>query len=276
MTTRMKRTGALVGAAAVLSFAGYTIGSQAGDGVAESRDGSGQGTRAGGPGQRGLSSLADRLGVSASELEQALDDIRAQQQPPAGDPRDRFASGLAAKLGVDEAKVEEALDELRPERRERPRRGQLERRLARELGISVAKVRSAFREVKPGPAGRGRGPGDRDEMLGDLAKAMGVSVDDLEAAMGKVHPRGHGGPGSPGGPGGPMFDTEELAQKLGVDEEKLETALEELRAEHEAEHEQRRDEFAQALADRLGIDVEKVKDALPMGPPHHGGRGPRP
>ena len=30
------------------------------------------------------------------------------------------------------------------------------------------------------------------------------------------------------------------------------------------------------LATELGIDVQKVKDALPEGPPHHGGRGPRP
>jgi hypothetical protein len=58
-----------------------------------------------------------------------------------------------------------------------------------------------------------------------------------------------------------------------VSEADVNKALEELRAEHEAEHEKRRNEMAQALADRLGIDVDKVKDALPMGPPHHGGRG---
>ena len=47
--------------------------------------------------------------------------------------------------------------------------------------------------------------------------------------------------------------------ELGVDEAKVDQALEDFRT---AKH----DEFAQKLADELGIDVEKVKDALPDRP----------
>src|SRR5215212_8018583 len=50
MSPRMRKIGALAGAAAVLSFGAYAIGSQAGDGVAQSRSGSAQGLVAyGGP-----------------------------------------------------------------------------------------------------------------------------------------------------------------------------------------------------------------------------------
>ena len=79
MTTKNKRAGALA-AGAVLAFGAYTVGSQAGDGVAESRDGNSgsQHVRFGGPGgpggphERDLSALANRLGVSESKLEDAL------------------------------------------------------------------------------------------------------------------------------------------------------------------------------------------------------------
>src|SRR3954468_2732071 len=101
VSTRMKRMGALVGGAAVLSFGAYTIGSQGGNGVAHSRpNGSaqtapvayGRGGRPG-PGARGLDQLASRLGVKAADLESALEAIRKSQPGPGSrDPRDDIAA----------------------------------------------------------------------------------------------------------------------------------------------------------------------------------------
>jgi hypothetical protein len=178
MSPRMRRTAALAGGAAVLAFGAYTVGSQAGDGVAQSQGGSGStagfvaygggpggpppgGPPPGGPGPRGagLSDLAKKLGVKQADLQKAFDKLRQSQQPPnPGDKRDELAAKLADKLKVDKADVQKALDEI-----------------------------------------------------------------------GK---------------------------------------------EEEAEHAKRRDEFAAALAKELGISADKVKDALPAGPPHHGRRGP--
>src|SRR3712207_6333435 len=150
----MRKTGAALTAGAVLAFGAYAVGSQAGDGVAESRDGAPNGQNVafrGGPGGPGLSELAQKLGGVESQL-RALDNVRAQQQPPSSrDPRDELAAKLASKLGIDRSKVEDVLGQMRPERPGRPpRRAQIEKRLAKKLGISVEKVRRAFRQVKPG------------------------------------------------------------------------------------------------------------------------------
>jgi len=292
MSPRTKRTAALAGGAAVLAFGAYTIGSQASDGVAQSRDRAAQGQAVaygygggpggppppgrpggpGGPGAEDLSELAQKLGVKEADLRAAFEDIRKDQQPPPRDKRDEFAAGLAKKLGLDQSKVEAALDKLRPQGRREGHRD-LTAALAKQLGLSQSKVRAALDKVRPE---RGNGRPDPDRFLTALAKELGVSKAKLQAAFQKVHPRPPGGPGrGPGGPGpgGPGPDAAALAKALGVDQAKLEKALDELRQEHEAEHEQRRNEFAQALADRLHIDVDKVKAALPEGPPHHGGRG---
>src|SRR5688500_12711856 len=140
MNGRMKTTGAVAAVAAGVAFAGYAIGSQAGDGIAigESGNGSssststgtrfahggpggGPGMRGGGPGMRGggprgamLEDLAQTLGVDEQKLQDALEEIRDEQNPPSQDPRERFAAGLAQKLGIDQAKVEEVLEAQRP------------------------------------------------------------------------------------------------------------------------------------------------------------------
>jgi transcriptional regulator with XRE-family HTH domain len=66
---------------------------------------------------------------------------------------------------------------------------------------------------------------------------------------------GHGfGPGRPAGPGlRPGF--EDLADRLGVDEDALRDALEDIAAD-------RKDDFAQRLADALGVDRAKVEQAF--------------
>jgi hypothetical protein len=54
----------------------------------------------------------------------------------------------------------------------------------------------------------------------------------------------------------------ELADELGTTQAKVEAALERIRSKHEAEFEQRRDALAEALAKRLNLDAAKVKEAL--------------
>lgn len=216
MTTRMRRIGALVGGAAVLSFGGYAVGSQAGDGVAQGKSGGGNqretprsGGR-GGPGARGLDNLADRLGVSASTLEQALAYVRSQLRSPAGDPRDRFAAGLASKLGIDESKVKEALEAQRPGRSEQPREARPGRggprcgpggpggpdtsALAKALGVDEAKLKTALDELRE--EHQARHAQRRDEFANALADRLGIDVQKVKDAL-SMGPPHHGGRGRP-------------------------------------------------------------------------------
>jgi Clp amino terminal domain, pathogenicity island component len=54
----------------------------------------------------------------------------------------------------------------------------------------------------------------------------------------------------------------ELADELGTSEAKVEAALERIRGRHEQELEDRADAVAEALAKRLNLDADKVEDAL--------------
>jgi hypothetical protein len=112
--------------------------------------------------------------------------------------------------------------------------------------------------------------------LASGAYALGTQADDGSAdaasdrrakpafAVGGMPP---GPPGAevhfragPGGPGfGYGFGLSGLADRLGVDEQKLKDALRDLRP---AEPDEGRDDFAAALADELGIEQDKLKDAL--------------
>jgi Clp amino terminal domain, pathogenicity island component len=276
MNTRRKQIAALTGTSVAVAFGAYALGSQAGDGsaVAERSSSSNGATAAfravhdgrgpGGPHGAGLAGLADRLGVEESALEDALADIRPGN--PRRERRDAFAEGLASKLGLDADKVEGALDKLRPDRGGRRNRGNRGDRgparfasaLGRELGVSAAKVRAAFEKVHDGGP-----PRNREAAVKELADELGVTEAKLRSAFDEVKPAGRrGGPGAAA-----------LAKELGVDQDKVEAALKELRAEHEAEHEKRRDEFAKALADRLNIPVDKVKEELAAARPR-GRHGP--
>jgi DNA-directed RNA polymerase specialized sigma subunit len=114
--------------------------------------------------------------------------------------------------------------------------------------------------------------------LASGAYALGTQVDDGNAAAAKAaatptpnagpggEPFGHGprgfrggGPrGFGGGPGGPFLDG--LADRLGVSEDKLRAALEDLRTDA-------KDRFATELAAALGIDKAKVTAALDKAKP---------
>jgi Clp amino terminal domain, pathogenicity island component len=136
--------------------------------------------------------------------------------------------------------------------------------------------------------------------LASGAYALGSQADGNAEAAGDRPAAGywHHGPG-PGGPGAPApFGLERLADRLGVDEDalrdaledvrgslpdrrevrgdfakeladelgtteaKVEAALERIKNKHAEEFEQRQDALAEALAKRLNLDADKVKDAL--------------
>jgi hypothetical protein len=247
---------ALAGAVALASGA-YALGSQAGDGSAEAAKSGAQTAPpyGGGPGPgRGfghppgarpdLSAVATKLGVTESALQQALEDLRADQPKPQ-DRRGDMAQALADALGIDVAKVNAALDKLRPDRGER--KDDFAAALAKKLGLSTAKVQSALaaqRDHRGDPAA--------------LAKALGVTQERLRQAFESLRPdhgprggRDHRGP-----------DSAALAKALGVTQAQLTAAFDKLMAAHEADEQKRRDEFAQKLADKLNLDVAKVKAAL--------------
>jgi Clp amino terminal domain, pathogenicity island component len=54
----------------------------------------------------------------------------------------------------------------------------------------------------------------------------------------------------------------ELADELGTTEAKVEAALERIREKHEQAFEERHDAVVEALAKRLNLDADKVEDAL--------------
>jgi Clp amino terminal domain, pathogenicity island component len=67
---------------------------------------------------------------------------------------------------------------------------------------------------------------------------------------------------------------QELATELGTTKAEVEAALERIREKHEAEFEKRHDAMAEALAKKLNLDVEKVEDALELPRPPFGRPGP--
>ena len=67
---------------------------------------------------------------------------------------------------------------------------------------------------------------------------------------------------------------QELATELGTTKAKVEAALERIRAKHEDEFSKRHDALAEALAKKLNLDVDKVKDALELPKPPFGRPGP--
>jgi hypothetical protein len=108
---------------------------------------------------------------------------------------------------------------------------------------------------------RGGGPPDGPGPFGldGLADKLGVDESDLREAMRDVRPA------DPPKPPGDFAEI--LADELGIEQSKVEDALERVRDRTEQEMEKRRDEFAERLADRLNLDPDKVEDALADGPP---------
>jgi transcriptional regulator with XRE-family HTH domain len=208
MSTPKAITAAALAGGVALASAAYGIGTQAGDGTASAaRDNSSAAARDGGPGERFLElrfgDLAERLGVDADELDDALRDFEREH----GERRDAFAQALAEALDKPVDEVRTAVEAVRPQEGDRPRPGCAPhvslRGLAAELDVTRAELREALRDVRP----------DVDSALDDLhddlaaflADRFGLSEQEVQEALpeppdrprferGGPPPLGHGGP----------------------------------------------------------------------------------
>jgi transcriptional regulator with XRE-family HTH domain len=265
MTTRRRSTIIVVGGALAVASVGYGLGTQADDGTAAA--GSGQTTseenRRGGPpaflggGQPpGFQALADKLGVDADKLAQALRDFHQSEE---GNRRDDFAASLAKALGISADKVTAAFDKIHKKHEAR-----FATRLANALNVDADKVQAALDKLMNGT------PRPPDQFAQALADELGVNVSDVRRALFESRPdrggrhRDHAMP------------LRQLASALDVSRADLRKALGELRTGAENGREQHQQELAKFLADRFDLsadDVAKALDALPHPVrPDHGGR----
>jgi transcriptional regulator with XRE-family HTH domain len=265
MRTRRRSTIIVVGGALAVASVGYGLGTQAdgGTAVAGSDQTTTEENRNGGPpaflggGQPpGFQALADKLGVDADKLAQALRDFHQSEE---GNRRDDFAAALAKALGISTDKVTTAFDQLHKKHEAR-----FATRLADALNVDAAKVEAALDKLRNGT------PRRPDEFAQALADELGVNVSDVRKALFESRPergerhRRHAMP------------LRQLATALGVDRADLRKALRNMRAGAEKNWEQRDQALAKFLADRFNLsvdDVTKALDALPHPVrPDHGGR----
>ena len=247
-----------------MASVGYGLGTQADDGTAIA--GGGQTTaeenRLGGPprfhegGQPpGFQALADKLGVDADKLTQALRDFHESE---AGDRRDDFAASLAKALGISTEKVTAAFDQLREKHDAR-----MAARLADALNVDADKVQAALDKLMDEP----RPP---HELAQALADELGVDVSDVRRALFEARPdrgRMHRHRALP---------LRQLASALDVSRAELRKAFRELRAGAENGWKQHNEKLAAFLADRFDLSADDVASALDELPrpvrPDHGGR----
>jgi transcriptional regulator with XRE-family HTH domain len=263
MRSQKRRTTVIVvGGALAIASVGYGLGTQAGDGnaVADSSQ-DGQQERQGGLAFErgtppGFSDLADRLGVDADELRQALRDFHDQKD---ADRRDEFAKQLADALGISADRVKSSFEGLHQNREDR-----FAARLADALGADADNVRAALEKLKDD------GPVPFGDFAQQLADELNLDVSDVRAALINIRPfRGerdrHGD-----------VPLRQLANALDVSRADLRAALRELRRSAANGWEQHQKELAQFLADRFDLDVDNVDDALaatapPLRSPHRPG-----
>jgi transcriptional regulator with XRE-family HTH domain len=261
MRSQKRRTTVIVvGGALAIASVGYGLGTQADDGTAiadgarERHAGPGLAFERGAP--PGFSDLADRLGVDADELQDALRDFHDQEH---AERRDEFAKKLAGALGISADKVESAFDGLRQRHEDR-----FAGRLADALGVDADEVKAALDKLKD----------ERPLRFGDFAQKLADELDvdrsDVRAALMEIRPF-HGRPHRHR-----EMPLRQLAAALDVTRAELRAALRELRPPAVNGREQHQKELAQFLADRLNLDVDKVSDALaatapPLMSPHRQG-----
>ena len=196
---------ALAGAVAVASAA-YGIGTEVGGGTASAaRDNDNNRTRDFGPPARAFDGLADKLGVDADELRNALMDFGEQQHAK---HEEDFAEALADALGKPVDDVQSALQDARPDGRAEGLRamcnpGASLRRLANALDVTPAELRAALRQVREDEAAEHKAR--RDDLVNFLADRFNLSKDKVEQALPDLawppavghRFRGPGGPGMP-------------------------------------------------------------------------------
>jgi DNA-binding transcriptional MerR regulator len=288
MTTKTKKLATLLPVAVVLSSGAYALGTQTGDGGAVASSGSASASTSantaagatniaatgsatnrgfrGGPGRAGFADLAQKLGVSTTALENALEAIRDEKTPD--QRRTEITNALAAALGKPAADVTKALDAVLPDRPD-DRRGDFAAALAKALGVDQAKVQAGLDKARQ-DLGKDRGAdnGNRrfdrgafeDTIVDDIASATGVGAAKVRSALQDLRPE----PGRHERQDARDDIRQKLATALGVTTDQLQTAIEKVATDQ-------RDAFATELAQKLNIDAAKVKDALPD---FRGGPGP--
>lgn len=216
MRTPRRTTLIILAGAVALASGAYAIGTQVGGGSAAAGDSDAR-ARTFGPGEP-FDDLADALGVDADELRDALADFGGQHRV---ERRDEFAAALADALGKSTEEVEQALEErhdaaraafakrlaaaldrdagevdaaldkvMDRAKRDGPRGpGDFIDDLASELGVSADRLEDALRET--GPPGLGRhdacgGPGPLGLDQRGLADALDVTPAELRSALRQV------------------------------------------------------------------------------------------
>jgi len=116
MTARFRRVAVFVGAAALATGAGVGVGAQGDSTPSDRTSQTQQMGPGGGPPAGGLdvSALADELGVTETELQQAMQNARPTDPSTAGVP-DAMFEALASDLGVSVEKVRAAFEKLVPQ-----------------------------------------------------------------------------------------------------------------------------------------------------------------
>jgi Clp amino terminal domain, pathogenicity island component len=204
----------------------------------------------------GLDALAQKIGVSTTALRDALQAMRQAKTPQ--QRRTEAIQALATALGKPVDQVTSAVNSVLPDRGIRGRRfaDDFAAALAKALGVDQAKVQAGLdkaRQDLQGRRGNGNGRRDRgafgDTIVNDIASATGVDAAKVRSALQGLRPDR-----------GQRRDRrddirQKLATALGVTTAQLDAAFDKVRT-------QARDQFATDLAQRLGVDAQKVKDAL--------------
>jgi len=165
-----------------------------------------------------------------------------QQDPNRQDhaaERAAFAAALASKLGLTADQVTSALDAIRPAEGTRPDPTQFVPKLAAQLGKSEAEVQAALDALRAsgtfhGPGMGGHRGGDHGgpgqmmhglEMAAALATKLGVTTDQLHAALEAIRPAAGTRPD-------PAQFAAKLATQLGKTEADVKAALAAVRPAH--------------------------------------------
>jgi len=220
-------------------------------------------------GGENLEAVAEILGVTVEELQEAFQNARPAECVPGERPAEGVdcrpdLESVANELDVTVEEIESAFQTARQQ-------AQAERldSAAEQLGVSGEALQSALENARPAECADLTPQEARESEvncradLDAVADELGVTVEELQSALGK------------GGRGGNL---DAVAETLGVTTEELKQALQDARPTECADLE--RGEKPEGVdcrpdletaAETLGVDVEELQTALRN---EHGGRGP--
>ena len=135
--------------------------------------------------------------------------------------------------------------------------------LATKLGVTQAQLRAAFDATRP--TGDAKTGPRNDGRAADLAKALGVSTDKVQAILDKNRPANPTSrPAAGTRPAKPDTSAlvSALSDGLGIEKATVKAALDKLDADHKAVHSARDAAIGAALAKQLNLSAATVQDAL--------------